>query len=150
MQALTDLVPVQISDAGWDYRGFTIRTRKVIRWPGYYAWAYKKSGDYGFPVDKCETRAEVIEKAKAAIDDHFKEEAEPPADFGTNDGPDMAKAFDVLHLREQLTKAEAFLATIVKGVNDPSYHAAKYWGGYEAFDKAMGLKKETPSSSKEE
>lgn len=59
----------------------------------------------------------------------------PPPDFGSNDGPDMAQAFDVIALRQQLAKAEAFLATIVKGVSDPNFYAAKYFGGYEAFDK---------------
>lgn len=82
----------RISEAAWDYRGFTIRTRKKLNMPLYYAWVYKKTGDYGFPVDRddepAETREQILKLACWEIDDYYKDKDDiqqgivPPHDFG--------------------------------------------------------------------
>ena len=77
-------------------------------------------------------------------------ESEPPDDFGSMDGPDltgMGQAIEIGRLRRQLAKAEAFLATIAKGVNDPCFHAAKYWGGYKKYDEAMKKRTDAADST---
>ena len=70
----------KISPAAWTYRGYTIRTRKKLGMPMYYAWVYKNTGDYGFPVDRDDepgvTREQVMEWAVWEIDGHFKEDKE--------------------------------------------------------------------------
>ena len=63
----------QISPAAWIYRGYTIRTRKKLGLPLYYAWVYKDIDDYGFIVDRddepAETREKVVQWAQLEIDE---------------------------------------------------------------------------------
>jgi len=75
----------QISPAAWVYRGYTIRTRKVLSTDSYYAWVYRNTGDYGFPVcDKkpAERREHVVRAACVEIDNHYQADEELPSTWG--------------------------------------------------------------------
>lgn len=46
-----------------------------------------------------------------------------------------------IHAETRLAAAEECLLRIVQGVDDPQYHAAQYFGGYEAVDARRSLTK---------